>query len=648
MRLFYRVAGLLCIAVVVPTLAFGQSAGATLPKAPPPTAPAKAAERPAVATELRSVRVEQVDGGYAVTLAGNGALPGASVGEADLPSRLLLDFRRVSVGSAPAVTDVQNEHIDRVRVAIHSRNPLITRVVIDLTRRLPFTIEQRGDEVRVLLKPLVDTTAVAPPAANRTEAPAVAVPATVTPVLPNEAPVTGPPAPAMPEPSRPAPAVPSSPVAALLFRVFLSDGRVLSSYGEWARLGDRVIFSMPTQLTRDPIELQLVTIPAQRVDWPRTESYAESVRAAAYVASRGDDDFLAFSTDLAKVLNEVANIQDPAARLATAERARQKLDDWPRSHYGYRVGEVRDALAVLDEVIAQLRLSMGITRFDLSLSANAPLPAPPPPPLPPPSDAELVEQFAAAAAVADSPDERVSLLQTVMRLIDRAVGLMPAEWAARMRGTTGDELERERRAEKAYDELRTRTLEDAAKLASRGNMSDLERLRDRVREEDRRLGGQRPGDIASLLATIDLQTAAVIGAREARNDWRRRAPIHRRYRRSTNGAFKVFSDALPALEQIKAMSGPPANGIASLTKRLSAAGRNFIKVIAPPELASGHAMAASAWELADRALRLRLDAVSANSVDVAQRASSAAAGALMLYQRARADQRAIMEPPATK
>ena len=49
-------------------------------------------------------------------------------------------------------------------------------------------------------------------------------------------------------------------------------------------------------------------------------------------------------------------------------------------------------------------------------------------------------------------------------------------------------------------------------------------------------------------------------------------------------------------------------------------------------------MIGSAWELAQNAFRLRVEAVSANNVDVAQRASSAAAGALMLYQRARADQ----------
>lgn len=434
----------------------------------------------------------------------------------------------------------------------------------------------------------------------------------------------------------------------VLFRVFLSDGRVLSSYGEWARLDDRVIFSMPAQLSRDPIELHLVTIPSQRVDWPRTEAYAESVRAAAYVANRGDADFAAFSTDVAKVLNDVAKIQDPAARLATAERARQKLADWPGSHYGYRIGEVRDALAVLDEVIAQLRVSMGITRFDLSLSANAPLTEPPPPPLPPPTDAELVEQFAAAASIADSPVERISLLQTVMRLIDRAIGVMPAEWASRMRGAIGSDLDRERRLEKAYDDLRDRTLEEAAKLASRGKMSDLERLRDHVRDEDRRLGGQRAGDVTALLATIDLRTASAIAHRETRKEWERRAPLFRRYRRSTNGAFKAFADALQSLEQIKTMNGPPVTTIASMTRRLNAASRNFKKVMAPNELASAHALIASAWELADNAFRLRLEAVSANSVDVAQRASSAAAGALMLYQRARADQLTVMEPPAAR
>ncbi|HEX6164048.1 MAG TPA: hypothetical protein VFZ31_11815 [Vicinamibacterales bacterium] len=439
-----------------------------------------------------------------------------------------------------------------------------------------------------------------------------------------------------------------APASNVLFRVFLTDGRVLSSYGEWARLEDRVIFSMPMQLTRQPVELQLVNIPSQRVDWPRTEQYAESVRAAAYAATRGDADFAAFSSEVAKVLNDVAMVKDAASRLKMAERARQKLADWPASHYGYRNKEVRDALGVLDEVIAQLRVTVGITSFDLSLSANAPVAEPPPPPLPPPTDAELVEQFAAAASIADSPVERIGLLSTVMRLIDRAIGMLPAEWASRMRGTAGAELEKEKRIEHAYNELRTRSLEEANKLALKGRASDLERLRERVIAEDRKLGGQRPGDVAALLATIDLEAATAIAARDARRQFEKRAPVFRKYRRSTNGAFKVFKDAAIALEQVRSMSGPPVNTIGPLSKRLASASKGFQKVKAPDELAAQHAVISSAWELAQNAFTMRMQAVSSNNVDTAQRASSAAAGALMLYQRARAEQLTTMEPPGGK
>lgn len=444
----------------------------------------------------------------------------------------------------------------------------------------------------------------------------------------------------------PATATAQPAVSRVLFRVFLSDGRVLSSYGEWARLDDRVIFSMPTQLSREPVELHLITIPSQRVDWPRTEMYAESVRAAAYAAHRGDADFAVFTSEVAKTLNEVSKISDPRERLATAERARQKLADWPATHYGYRVGEVREALNVLDEVIAQLRIGVGITRFDLSLSA--PLPPPPPPPLPPPSDAELVEQFAAAASLSELPAQRISLLQTVLRLLDRAVGLLPREWADRMRGAATGDLDRERKTERAYDALRKSTLEAAANLAVRGRMSDLEKLRDKVRAEDQRLGGERPGDIAALLATIDLEAAAAIEFREASKLWQRRAPAYRRYRRAMNNSFKTFNEALAPLEKVKAMSGPPVSSISSLAKRLAKSSKTVAKVTAPEDLASTHALIRSAWELADSAFRLRLESVSQNSVDVAQRASSAAAGALMLYQRARADQLSAMEPPARK
>jgi hypothetical protein len=115
-----------------------------------------------------------------------------------------------------------------------------------------------------------------------------------------------------------------------------------------------------------------------------------------------------------------------------------------------------------------------------------------------------------------------------------------------------------------------------------------------------------------------------------------------------NGSFKTFDDTVAALELVKAMRGPSVSAITPLSKRLTRAAKTVAKVKAPDDLAAGHALIRSAWELADNALRLRADAVSQNSIDVAQRASSAAAGALMLYQRARLDQQTAMEPPNRK
>src|SRR3990172_2455100 len=75
-----------------------------------------------------------------------------------------------------------------------------------------------------------------------------------------------------------------------LLRVFLTDGSALVSYGEPARVGDRVVFSMPTAATPNP-PLHLVSLPADRVDWDRTNRYAASARAARYLQTRAEADY---------------------------------------------------------------------------------------------------------------------------------------------------------------------------------------------------------------------------------------------------------------------------------------------------------------------------------------------------------------------
>lgn len=127
---------------------------------------------------------------------------------------------------------------------------------------------------------------------------------------------------------------------ALLLRVFLRDGTSLVSYGEFARVNDRVIFSLPTASAPNP-PLQLVNLPAERVDWERTTRYAERARAARYFATRAEQDFIALSNSVSRTLNEVAFAPDAAARLEIVERARRTLADWPRQHFNYKSAEVR-------------------------------------------------------------------------------------------------------------------------------------------------------------------------------------------------------------------------------------------------------------------------------------------------------------------
>jgi type IV pilus assembly protein PilQ len=155
---------------MVPTIAPVPPAAKPPVEAAPAT-PAAAEKRPstslgaglsvvegrAAATELRAVRFAKVEDGFAVTLAGNGPLVAATVEDAkDLPHRVLLDFHGVAAGSAPAITSVKNDDVNRIRVATNSRSPLVTRVVIDLARKLPYTVEQIGEDLRVMFKRAAD------------------------------------------------------------------------------------------------------------------------------------------------------------------------------------------------------------------------------------------------------------------------------------------------------------------------------------------------------------------------------------------------------------------------------------------------------------------------------------------------------------
>ena len=225
-------------------------------------------------------------------------------------------------------------------------------------------------------------------------------------------------------------AAPALAADAVLYRIFLRDGSTMVSYGDYARVGDRVVISVPIGTGNQP-QLQLVTIAESNVDWQLTERYADAARAKHYAATRGEDDFNLLSNEVARALNEVALTTDPAKRVALADYARQQLAEWPAAHFGYRAADVAQLSALLDEVVSELRVAAGQSRFDLKLIAAAIAP-PAMDVFPAPSLRESIELAFTAARVAAEPAERVSLLESIGRTLASAT---PA--AAAPDGTSG-------------------------------------------------------------------------------------------------------------------------------------------------------------------------------------------------------------------
>ena len=429
-----------------------------------------------------------------------------------------------------------------------------------------------------------------------------------------------------------------------LYRVFLSDGTSLSSFGEWARVDDRLIFSMPLTPAPGPADLHLVSLPVERIDVVRTERYADAVRASHYAVHRGEADFARLSNEVARALNQVALIADPMQRLATAERARRALADWPGAHYGYRAQEVSEILGVLDEVISGLRASAGGPRYELSFTTRTPEP-PGETLLPAPDESQVIDDLMAASIVVSSPAEKVSLLQTVVGLLDRAVGLLPEAVATRIRATALGGIAEEQRIDSLYTRLRTSTLESATRLSNRADVRGIERLRKTVREQDVKLGAKRPDDVAALVATLDSHLDAAHRLRLQHDQWLTRIDGFRAYKRATVSAVTSLVQAENSFDDIRTMSGPTPQRLRVLSQRLGSEGRRLALVEPPKELAGVHAVLRSAYELAESAIQLRRDAIDATDMDLARQASSAASGAMLLLSRARADLEAAMQSP---
>ena len=431
---------------------------------------------------------------------------------------------------------------------------------------------------------------------------------------------------------------------AALFRVFLKDGTSLVSYGEYARVGDRIVFSMPTAATPNP-PMHLIDLPADRVDWDRTERYAATVRETHYVETQAEKDYAVVSNSVTQTLNEVALTTDASRRLDLVERARRTLAEWPADHFNYRVNEIRQMLGMLDEAIADLRSSSKTGRFDLALTAFSIPPGNPEPLLPKPTPKDAIEETLLAARLADSAAERTSLLKDAMASLDATAGALPPEWVASVRADTTAQLQLEQRIDREYSTLTTYYMDIAHRRATAADVRGVERLVARIQERDAALGAHRPESVNALIAAVRSELDAARRLRLARDRWNMRVPEFRKYYASIAAALAQLSRLRPALESIKSLAGSSPASLDAIEGSVGEIVKTADTVRPPEEFRAAHAQLVSAAQLAANAARIRREATIAGDMARAWDASSAAAGALMLGSAARKEIVRLLNPP---
>jgi hypothetical protein len=434
---------------------------------------------------------------------------------------------------------------------------------------------------------------------------------------------------------------------ATLFQVFLNDGTKVVSYGEYVRVGDRIIFSMPIgALTPEP-RLHVVNLPAAAVDWDSTARYADSIRYSHYVATRAEADYAALTTEVARVLNTIVVAADARARLNLATEARRTLASWPRTHYGYRASDVQQMLALLDEAISEMRAVAGETAFAVELVATA---EPPPTvtPLRNLTPAESIFQALAVAKMADVPAERISLFRAIVAALERAGNTIPAAWAKSTRKMAAWNIDLDTRIDREYSRFSSVMLKRATAAAARADVRAVESVLDGVRRRDAQFGGKRPDEINALIVGVREQLEAARRLRLMRDQWAERIQAYRAYQAAVAPIVQTLTRAQTNLDDIKRLAGPQAEVLVSLVNKLDISERMLANVSIPGELKPAHALLTTALALAENAVTTRRLAVTSGDLRSAWDASSAAAGAMMLFARSRADMEAIVKLPQVR
>ena len=435
-----------------------------------------------------------------------------------------------------------------------------------------------------------------------------------------------------------------APGAAPSYRIFLTDGTPIVSFGEFARANGRVVFAVPIGSPANPDTIQVVSLPDSVVDWDRTNRYTDAVRHQFYASTRGEVDYAALTGAVARSLGEIAYVGDPGSKLAIAADIRRQLLEWPAAHFGYRSADVRELTALVEEAISEIRAGSGQRTFALSLVAMVEPPSEPLLPEPPLTD--TLDYAATVARMTDSRRDRLTLQESIIAVLDRSKRLVPRDWYSTTRKELAGRITLERQADRAYADLASRTLRDASKREADADVPALERLALDARKEDARLGHARPEAMQALMASLAASTAKAQEKRQAIDLHKHRKTAFRSYERRIGDSLGEFDDVSDEIGVVKAQAGLNGRRLSNAEKRVAALEVKLLPVQPPAELGPAHDLLVSSARLMREALRLHRGAAGTGGEEAARNASAAAAGALLLLDTARARIEQFFRSPA--
>src|SRR6185436_976059 len=186
-------------------------------------------------------------------------------------------------------------------------------------------------------------------------------------------------------------------------------------------------------------------------------------------------------------------------------RARRMLADWPATHMNYRQRDVREIVALVEDAIAGLKGLPPNGGLDLKLVA---LSAPALEPLiGMPSPGEQLDQLTRVVAFAESPAERVALMQSTLLLLRETPAIAGVDVDLR-RKTIERQLKGEFDVDTRYARLSQNLTMQARGAAARAKVSDVQRVLERIPKEDAKLGERRPDVVQALRAAVQAQLLA--------------------------------------------------------------------------------------------------------------------------------------------